>query len=92
MRRFLWFYIELLFGKRAANPLRVYNMIWKNDFGNIINHVRSSECIAMENADTDIPKIPCLLEKRKCCSIVTTSKTKRKYYKSSDEVVTFANI
>ena len=32
--------------------------------------------------------IPCLLQKRKCCSIATIFHTKRKYDKSSDDVVT----
>ena len=32
--------------------------------------------------------IPCHLQKRKCCSIVTTFQTKRKYDRSSDDVVT----
>ena len=31
---------------------------------------------------------PCLLQKRKCCSMVTTFQTKRKYDRSSDDAIT----
>lgn len=53
-----------------------------------MNYVRTAENIVMEKRLCRHSWIPCLLQKRKCCSIVTTFQIKRKYDRSSDDVVT----
>ena len=88
IKRFSRNSIKLLFGKRSTNPLRCCRMIWMNGCGNTMNYVRTAENIVMEKRLCRHSWIPCLLQKRKCCSIVTTFQTKRKYDRSSDDVVT----
>ena len=88
IKRFSRNSIKLLFGKRSTNPLRCCRMIWMNGCRNTMNYVRTAENIVMEKRLCRHSWIPCLLQKRKCCSIVTTFQTKRKYDRSSDDVVT----
>ena len=88
IKRFSRNFIKLLFGKRSTNPLRCCSTIWMNGCGNTMNHVRIVGSIAMGKRLCRHSWIPCHLQKRKCCSIVTTFQTKRKYDKSSDDVVT----
>ena len=57
-----------------------------------MNHVHTAGSIAMEKRRCRHSWIPCHLQKRKCCSIVTTFQTKRKYDKSSDDVVTSTDV
>ena len=83
--------IKLLFGKRSTNLLRCFRMIWMNGCGNTMIHVRTAGNIAMGKRRCRYSWIPCHLQKRKCCSIVTTFQTKRKYDGSSDDVVTSTN-
>lgn len=80
--------IKLLFGKRSTNLLRCCRTIWMNGCGNTMNHVRTAGSIAMGKHRCRHSWIPCHLQKRKCCSIVTTFQTKRKYNRSSDDVIT----
>lgn len=81
-------FYQIAFRKRSTNPLRCCRMIWMNGCGNTMNYVRTAENIVMEKRLCRHSWIPCLLQKRKCCSIVTTFQTKRKYDRSSDDVVT----
>ena len=53
-----------------------------------MNHVRTAGNIAMGKRRCRHSWIPYHLQKRKCCSIVATFQTKRKYDGSSDDVVT----
>ena len=80
--------IKLLFGKRSTNRLRCCRTIWMNGCGNTMNHVRTAGNIAMGKRRCRHSWIPYHLQKRKCCSIVATFQTKRKYDGSSDDVVT----
>ena len=88
IKRFSRNSIKLLFEKRSTNPLRCCRTIWMNGCGNTMNHVHTAGSIAMGKRQRRHSWIPCHLQKRKCCSIVTTFQTKRKYDKSSDDVVT----
>ena len=79
--------IKLLFGKRSTNLLRCCRTIWMNGCGNTMNHVRTAGNIAMGKRRCRHSWIPYHLQKRKCCSIVTTFQTKKKYDGSSDDVI-----
>ena len=79
--------IKLLFGKRSTNLLRCCRTIWMNGCGNTMNHVHTAGSIAMGKRRCRHSWIPCHLQKRKCCSIVATFQTKRKYARSLDDVV-----
>ena len=80
--------IKLLFGKRSTNLLRYCRTIWMNGCGNTMNHVRTAGNIAMGKRRCRHSWIPYHLQKRKCCSIVATFQSKKKYDGSSDDVVT----
>ena len=56
--------------------------------GNTMNHVRTAGNIAIGKHRCRHSWVLCHLQKRKCCSIVATSQTKRKYDGSSDDVAT----
>lgn len=88
IKRFSRNSIKLLFEKRSTHPLRCCRTIWMNGCGNTMNHVHTAGSIAMGKRRCRHSWIPCHLQKRKCCSIVTTFQTKRKYDRSSDDVVT----
>ena len=88
IKRFSRNSIKLLFEKRSTNPLRCCRTIWMNGCGNTMNHVHTAGSIAMGKRRCRHSWIPCHLQKRKCCSIVTTFQTKRIYDRSSDDVVT----
>ena len=62
--------------------LREYNE--SRPCGNTMNHVHTAGSIAMGKRRCRHSWIPCHLQKRKCCSIVTTFQTKKKYDGSSD--------
>ena len=68
--------------------MRCCRTIWMNGCGNTMNHVRTAGNIAMGKRRCRHSWIPYHLQKRKCCSIVATFQTKRKYDGSSDDVVT----
>ena len=63
-------------------------MTISKNYGTALNHVHTSGSIAMGKRRCRHSWIPCHLQKRKYCSIVTTLQTKRKYDGSSDDVVT----